>query len=73
MDILAKLKSGQLHAAARRARPECVDADGNIHIDAKRARFVDWLAVMKRELGDDVAQWPAHARAKYERRYVPSH
>jgi len=61
MDILDRLNSGSLHAAARNQRPDCVDAKGNIHCSPERARFVDWVA----ENGKD--------HPEYAARYVPSH
>ncbi len=61
MDILAKLNSGEIHAKARAARPDCVDKLGNIHCSQERAQFVDWVA--------------AHGKdhPEYVTRYVPSH
>ena len=73
MDILDRLNSGDLHAAARNQRPDCVDAKGNIHTSPERARFVDWLDEMRAIYGQDVEAWPPTPRAEYEERYVPSH
>ena len=61
MNILDRLNSGELHAAARTKRPDCVDGLGNIHGSAERASFVDWVA----ENGKD--------HSKFATRYVPSH
>lgn len=73
MNILDRLNSGQLHAQARASRSDCVDAKGNIHVSAERARFVDWLNSAKLINGDDVNQWNAKAKSEYKARYVPSH
>ena len=73
MSIVDRLNSGEFHAAARRDRPDCVDAKGDIHISAERAVFVNWLDKMRGVYGADVAEWPPIPRAEYERRYVPSH
>lgn len=73
MNILDQLNSGALHAKARASRPDCVDAKGNIHVSADRARFVDWLADAKLTRGDDVKSWSASERQEYADRYVPSH
>ena len=73
MNILAKLKSGELHAKARIVRAECVDTQGNIHCSAKRAKFVDWLAVNKIKHGDDVSIWPITVRMEHAEHYTPSH
>jgi hypothetical protein len=72
MDIRSMLNSGQMHAAARQARPDCVDGKGNVHATAERARFVDWLNKMQGIYGQDAASWPPIARAEYDARYVPS-
>lgn len=61
MDILAKLNSGELHAKARKERPECVDGLGNIHCSKERAEFVDWIAVNDKD------------HPEFAARYVPSH
>lgn len=61
MSILDQLNSGELHAKARKSRPECVDALGNVHCSAERAAFVDWVS----ENGKD--------HPEYAERYVPSH
>ena len=61
MDIIDKLNSGELHAAARIKRPECVDRLGNIHVSAERAAFVDWVS----ENGKD--------HPEFASRYIPSH
>lgn len=71
--ILDRLNSGELHAAARRSRPECVDAKGNIHCSPERASFVNWLAKMTPIYGDDINGWPKLPRDEYRARYVPSH
>jgi len=60
MDIIELLNSGKLHQAARERRPECVDRDGNIHVSAERAAFVDWV----KDHGKDHPEFAA--------RYVPS-
>ena len=73
MDILDYLNSGQLHAAARKRNPDCVDAKGNIHTTPERARFVDWRDRMKGLYGDDVKAWPPIPREEYAARYAPSH
>jgi hypothetical protein len=62
MNILDQLNSGQLHAKARSQRPDCVDAQGNIHISAARANFVDWKNAN-----------PNATKSEYSARYVPSH
>ena len=72
MSILDRLNSGELHAAARATRPDCVDATGNIHKTPERARFVDWRAEQVAAHGRDVEAWPAKKRAEYARRYVPA-
>lgn len=71
--VLDRLNSGDIHAAARNRRPDCVDAKGNIHTSPERARFVNWLDKMRATYGSDVEAWPAIPRAEYEARYVPSH
>lgn len=72
MNILDKLNSGELHAKARAARPDCVDATGGIHNTPERARFVDWAREAKNVCGENVAGWPSDIRAEYDARYVPS-
>lgn len=71
MDILAKLNSGEFHAAARKRRPDCVDAKGNIHRSPERAAYVDWLLRMETIHGEDRREWPATVKAELERRHVP--
>jgi hypothetical protein len=72
ISIIDKLNSGQLHAQARKSRPDCVDAKGNIHASPERARFVNWYFKMVQIYSDDVANWPSCARDEYKVRYVPS-
>ena len=60
-NIIDRLNSGELHAAARVKRSECVDHLGNIHGSAARAAFVDWVS----KNGKDHPEFAA--------RYVPSH
>lgn len=71
-DLLTALNSGAMHEKARQARPECVDAQGNIHATPERARFVDWYAERRAEWGDSPANWTCKQRAEYERRYAPA-
>ena len=73
MNILDRLNAGDLHRAARTARPDCVDALGNIHNTPARAAFVDWATEAKAIHGQDVGKWPEPMRAEYAARYVPSH
>jgi len=70
MDILAKLNSGALHAAARNRRPDCVDARGNLHTSPERAAYVNWRNAMAREYGSEPAEWPPEIQRELERRYV---
>lgn len=72
MSILEKLNSGAFHNAARAKNPDCVDAVGNIHKSAERARFVDWRAEQVAAHGRDVEAWPVKKRVEYARRYVPA-
>ena len=71
--ILERLNSGQIHADARKRKPDCVCNRGNIHATPDRARFVNWLYRMKDMYGDDVQSWPEIARKEYATKYVPSH
>jgi len=73
MSIVDRLNSGELHAAARKRRPDCVDAKGTIHCSPERAAFVNWLDKMRGIYGEDVKAWPPIPRAEYAARYVPSH
>jgi len=73
VNILEALNSGALHNKARTARPDCVDAKGNIHANPDRAKFVDWLAEAKATRGDNVQAWAGADRAEYDARYIPSH
>ena len=70
MTILDRLNSGELHAAARRRRPDCVDATGNVHATPQRAAFVNWL-IANPTPDDDPRNWPADYRAAYHANYAP--
>lgn len=70
MDILAKLNSGALHAAARAARPDCVDSKGNVHSSPERAAYASWRIRMEGLYGIDATEWPACAKAELKRRHV---
>lgn len=70
MDIIAALNSGKLHAAARTANPECVDAKGNVHHSEKRAKFVDYRNEVVAEYGDDHNAWPREVKREYRKLYA---
>jgi len=72
MDILERLNSGQLHATARKRRPDCVDQHGNVHRSPERRLFVDFSIDTKRDHGDDHELWPDAVRAEYHRLFEAS-
>lgn len=71
--IIDRLNSGELHAAARARRPDCVDRNGNIHRSPERRDFVEFMLDVKAEHGDDHNHWPRAVKREYRERYVPSH
>jgi hypothetical protein len=68
MSILDRLNSGEIHAKARAARPNNVDALGNVHISPSRAVFIDWRSSMSSIHGIDPRQWPDSARKELQQR-----
>jgi hypothetical protein len=70
MDILARLNSGELHAKARTARPDCVDSKGNVHRSPERATYATWRIAMENLYGSAPAKWPAEIRRELKRRHV---
>ena len=70
MTILDKLTSGDIHAAIRAKRPDCVDVRGNIHRTPERRAFVDWRIEMAETHGQDVSAWPQAVRDEFDARYV---
>lgn len=73
MNIIDRLNSGELHQAARKRRPDCIDAVGNVHRSPERRAFVDWRAGMDNRYGTNRREWPESVRAELERRYVPAY